>query len=101
MNCAFSNNQKLQCPNGKLKQISSFKDAEFRDVFIRNGLYFVKQKQRSLSQVQISDNPVPKFVHGKWIRGNIPVDESTDYGRPMKPFFSEMLNFWAWEDNLG
>ena len=25
----------------------------------------------------------------------------TDYGRPMKPFFIENPNFWAWADNLG
>ena len=24
-----------------------------------------------------------------------------EYGRPMKPFFIEMPNFWAWSDNLG
>ena len=24
----------------------------------------------------------------------------TDYGRPMKPFFIEIPNFWAWVDNL-
>ena len=24
-----------------------------------------------------------------------------DYGRPMKPFFIEIPNFWAWTDNLG
>ena len=74
MNCVILNNQRLQCLYGELEQISSFKDAEFRDIFIINGLYFVKHKQRSLSQVQISDNPVPRFVHGKWIRGNIAVD---------------------------
>ena len=26
---------------------------------------------------------------------------STDYGRPMKPFFIEIQNFWAWADKLG
>ena len=26
---------------------------------------------------------------------------NTDYGRPMKPFFIEIPNFWAWTDNLG
>ena len=26
---------------------------------------------------------------------------STDYGRPMKPFFIEIPNFRAWADNLG
>ena len=25
----------------------------------------------------------------------------TDNGRPMKPFFIEMQNFWAWADKLG
>ena len=25
----------------------------------------------------------------------------TDYGRPIKPFFNEIPNFWAWADNLG
>ena len=25
----------------------------------------------------------------------------TDYGRPKKPFFIEIPNFWAWADNLG
>ena len=25
----------------------------------------------------------------------------TDYGRPMKPFFIEIQNVWAWADNLG
>ena len=24
----------------------------------------------------------------------------TDYGRPMKPFFIEIQNFWAWADKL-
>ena len=24
----------------------------------------------------------------------------TDYGRPMKPFFIEILNFWAWADKF-
>ena len=24
-----------------------------------------------------------------------------DYGRPMKPFFIEILNFWAWSGKLG
>ena len=27
--------------------------------------------------------------------------DSTDYGRPMKPFFIEIPNFWAWTDKLG
>jgi hypothetical protein len=26
---------------------------------------------------------------------------STDYGRPMKPFFVEIQNFWDWADKLG
>ena len=26
---------------------------------------------------------------------------STDYGRPMKPFFIEIPNFWAWADKFG
>jgi hypothetical protein len=26
---------------------------------------------------------------------------TTDYGRPMKPFFIEIQNLWAWPDNLG
>ena len=105
MKCEISNNQIFHCPNGKLEQISSFKGLEFRDFFIRNGFYFAYsrtfEKQRSLSQLQISDNPVPRFVDGKWIRGNISVDKSTDYGCPMKPFFSEMPNFWASAENLG
>ena len=73
MNCSILNNQKLQCLNGKLKQISSFKALEFRDFFIRNGIYYSRtfDKQSSLSQVQISDNPEPRFVDGKWIRGNV------------------------------
>ena len=25
----------------------------------------------------------------------------TDYGRPMKPFLSNISNFWAWTDKLG
>ena len=25
----------------------------------------------------------------------------TDYGRPLKPFFKKIPNFWAWADNLG
>ena len=25
----------------------------------------------------------------------------TDYGRPMKPFFIKIRNFWAWADKLG
>ena len=28
-------------------------------------------------------------------------DKTTDYGRPMKPFFIEIQNFWAWADELG
>ena len=28
-------------------------------------------------------------------------DISTDYGRPMQPFFIEIQNFWAWADKLG
>ena len=73
MNCSILNIQKFQCPNGKLKQISSFNGLEFRDFFIRNGIYYSRtfDKQRSLSQVQISDNPEPRFVDGKWIRGNV------------------------------
>ena len=27
--------------------------------------------------------------------------EGTDYGRPMKPFFNNIPNFWAWADKLG
>ena len=27
--------------------------------------------------------------------------ECTDYGRPMKPFFIEIQNFWAWANKLG
>ena len=26
---------------------------------------------------------------------------NTDYGRPMKRFFIEIPNFWAWADKLG
>ena len=26
---------------------------------------------------------------------------ATDYGRPIKPFFIEIINFLAWADNLG
>ena len=26
--------------------------------------------------------------------------KSTDYGRPMKPFFIKILNFWAWADKI-
>ena len=25
---------------------------------------------------------------------------STDYGRPMKPFFIEIQNFWAWAEKI-
>ena len=25
----------------------------------------------------------------------------TDYGRPIKPFFIKIPNFWAWADKLG
>jgi hypothetical protein len=25
---------------------------------------------------------------------------STDYGRPMEPFFIEITNFWAWADTF-
>ena len=25
----------------------------------------------------------------------------TDYRRPMKPFFIEIQNFWAWDNKLG
>ena len=27
--------------------------------------------------------------------------ETTDYGRPLKPFFIEIQNIWAWADKLG
>ena len=27
--------------------------------------------------------------------------QTKDYGRPMKPFFIEIQNFWAWADRLG
>ena len=27
--------------------------------------------------------------------------KTTDYGRPIKPFFSKILTFWAWADNFG
>ena len=30
-----------------------------------------------------------------------PVHGTTDYGHPMKPFFIEIQNFWAWADKLG
>ena len=30
-----------------------------------------------------------------------PTSQTTDYGRPMKPFFIEIQNFWAWADKLG
>ena len=26
--------------------------------------------------------------------------DTTDYGRPMKPFFIEIQNFWAWADKF-
>ena len=26
---------------------------------------------------------------------------TTDYGRPMKPFFIKIQSFWAWADKLG
>ena len=26
---------------------------------------------------------------------------ATNYGRPMKPFFIDIKNFWAWADKLG
>jgi hypothetical protein len=29
------------------------------------------------------------------------MDKTTDYGRPMKPFFNKTQNFWAWTDKLG
>ena len=29
------------------------------------------------------------------------IDRITDYGNPMKPFFIEIQNFWAWADKLG
>ena len=77
MNCAILNNQRLQCSNGKLEQISSFEELEFRNFMIRNGSYFVysdtSDKHRSLPQVQINDDPVPRFLDGKWIRGKIQI----------------------------
>ena len=30
-----------------------------------------------------------------------PTPEAMDYGRPMKPFFIDIQNFWAWADKLG
>ena len=65
INCAILNKQKLE-------QISSFEEAEFRNFVVRNGSYYSStfDKQRSLSQVQIFDDPVPRFLDGKWIRGN-------------------------------
>ena len=32
---------------------------------------------------------------------NFDICSGTDYGRPMKPFFIEIQNFWAWAENLG
>ena len=29
------------------------------------------------------------------------MEKDTDYGLPMKPFFTEIQNFWAWVDKLG
>ena len=31
----------------------------------------------------------------------VSLNEPTDYGRPIKPFFVEIQNFWAWADKLG
>ena len=55
-----------------VQNISSFEEAEFRNFVVQNGSYYSStfDKQRSLSQVQIFDDPVPRFLDGKWIRGN-------------------------------
>ena len=33
-------------------------------------------------------------------QGNIEWKKITDYGRPMKPIFIEVPNFWAWADTF-
>ena len=70
INCAILDKQKLE-------QISSFEEAEFRNFVVRNGSYLVysvtSDKQRCLSQVQINDDPVPRFLDGKWIRGKVQI----------------------------
>ena len=46
-------------------------------------------------------------VENKWLRfyrhllGVGSCHPITDYGRPIKPFFIKVPNFWAWADNLG
>ena len=61
----------------KLEQISCFEKAEFRNLVVRNGLCYLYSdtcdKQRSLPQVQINDDPVPRFLDGKWIRGKVQI----------------------------
>ena len=34
-------------------------------------------------------------------RPNIFIYIIMDYGRPMKPFFNKILNFWDWANKLG
>ena len=67
--------QRLQESHGKLEQISSFEELEFRNIVVRNGLYYSStcDKQWSLSQVQIDDDPVARFPDGKWIRGKVQI----------------------------
>jgi hypothetical protein len=38
-----------------------------------------------------------QFAAVRWL----PMLASTDYGRPMKPFFIEIQNVWVWADYLG
>jgi hypothetical protein len=45
---------------------------------------------------------VPRDALAKFHLGSLgAITKHTDYGPPMKPFFIEIPNFWAWEDKSG
>ena len=39
-------------------------------------------------------------AHQRSVTCFLALKKTTDYGRPMKPFFIEIQNFWTWADNL-
>ena len=47
-----------------------------------------------------ADQAAHDFQQGKTVK-SLAIKRTMDYGRPMKPFFIEIQNFWAWADKLG
>ena len=66
-----------------MHQSEKKKGSEIKEKLIRN--YFFWKYQLQLKLLVLGPN---------WTQ----VHQSTNYGRPMKPFFIEIQNFWAWAD---